>query len=102
MPSQIPTLWRNLKGIVCRVHSYHSAPLSQSDPLNLWLQPSATLVVRHIEKVIREEIQSAVGKSQDESQAWNVLRETAFFFTAIFRCLFRLSKKLSDIEPNMA
>jgi hypothetical protein len=68
VPSQIPSLRRNLDETVCRVHSYHSTALSQSDPLNLWLQPCATIAVRRIENAIREEFHSSVATAQEGPQ----------------------------------
>jgi hypothetical protein len=99
-PAQIPMLSRNLDEIIGRVPSYRSMEISQSDPLNLWLKPCATLAVRQIESAIQEEFHNVATKSHKAFQPWNVSREIAFFLTAIFRCLFRLSKKLRTSNPT--
>ena len=72
----------------------------QGDPLNLWLQPCATLAVRRIENAIQEKLNLAVAKIRQKSQPWNVSTEVAFFYIAIFRGLFRLSKKFRTSNPT--
>ena len=100
MPSQSPPLWRSLEEIVGRARADQSTVVMEADPLNFWLQPCATLAVRRIENAIQEELDFTVAKIQGESQPWNVSREFAFFYTAIFRGLFRLSKKFRTSNPT--
>jgi len=61
----------------------------ERDPLNLWLQPCATIAVRHIENAIREVVHGVAKDSQEPSQPWNVSIEVAFFLTAELVASFR-------------
>lgn len=100
MPWQVQTLRHSFDKIFRRVHTYHSQTVLQKDPLNLWMQPCATLAVRQLEQAIREETHNEGESPQIEPQPWDVSQDTAFFFTAVFRCFFRLSKKFRASNPT--
>jgi hypothetical protein len=100
VPSQSAQLRRSLEKIVGRSQADQSTAAMQTDPLNLWLQPCATLGVRRVEKAIREEFDLPIAKNQEKSKSCSVSREVAFFYTAIFRGLFRLSKKFRTSNPT--
>jgi len=89
LPAQIPILCRNLEEILKRLDSQCAMKDSERDPLNLWLQPCATIAVRHIENAIREVVHGVAKDSQEPSQPWNVSIEVAFFLTAELVASFR-------------
>ena len=99
-PSQISALRDHLGRILRRVYSCKPNMFSQNDPLSLWMQPCSILAVRQLECAIWEEFYDEVENFQKQSQSWNISKEAALFYTAVFRCLFRLSKRFRTSNPT--